>query len=761
MFTVRNAETDEIKYRVWMCGQSESGKIKDMLDAAWGPYGAFNFADLDGLFDTYRKAENKIRTAVLRLQYPIDLNVEDEKKYRVFLKRYGAKLVPDLIQSGDVEAISTLLDCGITKPDILTAWIELASSLQQNEVLALFIAHSSTIEGNSLSFSKKLPEEWTVKKNAPNAITRYNGTDLEVEFPSVINETQITTLADVGGKTPNNYKSIRRVVIPVGYSEIGANAFKGCTALEEIILPEGLLRIGNHCFEDCISLRRIHLPHSVITIGNSAFQGCTTLEEIIFSKELTEIGSNAFAGCRSLKEIDLGEKVRKIGSSCFTTAGLETVIFRGKSCYCPEHMCFNYPHYVYTDGTINALGIPASKHMPLSYVGYKSEEIKKQSSKDFLRGHVISSSGKLKAFPESGDLALFVETLGGHYSGRLGKDVDVLVTYQVIQTHPDVIEAASKGILVLSELEFLDLIKRQEPLPIVSRDESTAKKATKEQKTKKQDKDDPYRPAVMKKLWAFDYMEDGSIRLTNYKGREEAVQIPERIGTAPVTVLGEWLFSKYKERRSDEQKNYLSNVSKIVIPGSIHTIESLVFWGCEGLKEINIPETVQNIGSKAFSCCFSLADRDGFTIVRDVLYAYCGNRSAVHVPSTVKKIESEAFYDHDEITEILIPKQVQEIGSSAFSGCKGLADENGFVVIRGILYGYYKNEIALTIPDCVQDINPMAFAWNTVLKEIRISNSVSKIGFGAFMGCQLTIHAPAGSYAEQYAKENNIPFVAE
>ncbi len=26
---------------------------------------------------------------------------------------------------------------------------------------------------------------------------------------------------------------------------------------------------------------------------------------------------------------------------------------------------------------------------------------------------------------------------------------------------------------------------------------------------------------------------------------------------------------------------------------------------------------------------------------------------------------------------------------------------------------------------------------------------------------KVTIHAPAGSYAEQYAKENNIPFVAE
>ena len=27
--------------------------------------------------------------------------------------------------------------------------------------------------------------------------------------------------------------------------------------------------------------------------------------------------------------------------------------------------------------------------------------------------------------------------------------------------------------------------------------------------------------------------------------------------------------------------------------------------------------------------------------------------------------------------------------------------------------------------------------------------------------CHIAIHASAGSYAEQYAKENNIPFVAE
>lgn len=45
---------------------------------------------------------------------------------------------------------------------------------------------------------------------------------------------------------------------------------------------------------------------------------------------------------------------------------------------------------------------------------------------------------------------------------------------------------------------------------------------------------------------------------------------------------------------------------------------------------------------------------------------------------------------------------------------------------------------------------------------VHIPDSVTSIGEGAFSACkELTIHAPAGSYAEQYAKENNIPFVVK
>lgn len=45
---------------------------------------------------------------------------------------------------------------------------------------------------------------------------------------------------------------------------------------------------------------------------------------------------------------------------------------------------------------------------------------------------------------------------------------------------------------------------------------------------------------------------------------------------------------------------------------------------------------------------------------------------------------------------------------------------------------------------------------------IALPETITKIGETAFEGCEnLTIHAPAGSYAEKYAKKNDIRFIEE
>ena len=69
---------------------------------------------------------------------------------------------------------------------------------------------------------------------------------------------------------------------------------------------------------------------------------------------------------------------------------------------------------------------------------------------------------------------------------------------------------------------------------------------------------------------------------------------------------------------------------------------------------------------------------------------------------------------------------------------------------------------AVIVQECFVQIGENAFAGCVFMTDICLPASVVEIGVDAFKDChKLTIHAPAGSYAEDYAQENNIPFVAE
>ena len=75
---------------------------------------------------------------------------------------------------------------------------------------------------------------------------------------------------------------------------------------------------------------------------------------------------------------------------------------------------------------------------------------------------------------------------------------------------------------------------------------------------------------------------------------------------------------------------------------------------------------------------------------------------------------------------------------------------------------------ANTIPEGVERIEAASFSYCEKLKEIHIPSSVTFIqgeseeASSAFMESpNVTIYAPKGSYAEKYAKQENIKFVAE
>lgn len=118
--------------------------------------------------------------------------------------------------------------------------------------------------------------------------------------------------------------------------------------------------------------------------------------------------------------------------------------------------------------------------------------------------------------------------------------------------------------------------------------------------------------------------------------------------------------------------NLLQNIE---LPNSLNTIGSYAFYGCTALTSVEIPENVTQIGAYAFhktglktlnynaaNCVF-----DSNTGAFDVTPFYKGNIEELTIGQNVNAIPAYAF-DGNKISEIIIPPSVNKIGSSAFRG---------------------------------------------------------------------------------------------
>lgn len=127
-------------------------------------------------------------------------------------------------------------------------------------------------------------------------LTKYIGNDKEVVVPS---EIAGKAVVKIKGTFFDN-KTIEKVVLPNGITEIGEHTFLGCTNLNVVILPDSVETIDNYAFA-CCGLREIVLPVKTHYINKGAFWGCSKLtaieshaEPITMDGKALYIGQHAF-----------------------------------------------------------------------------------------------------------------------------------------------------------------------------------------------------------------------------------------------------------------------------------------------------------------------------------------------------------------------------------------------------------------------------------------------------------------------------------
>ena len=118
----------------------------------------------------------------------------------------------------------------------------------------------------------------------------------------------------------------------------------------------------------------------------------------------------------------------------------------------------------------------------------------------------------------------------------------------------------------------------------------------------------------------------------------------------------------------------MDKLTSIIIPNSVTSIGNNVFEGCTGLLSVEIGKGVSEIGDEAFKDCSSLASVKWNA-------KNCNDFSSEEIPFATNPITSFTFGDDVEripaylccnkidLSSVVIPNLVTEIGGSAFEGC--------------------------------------------------------------------------------------------
>ena len=215
-------------------------------------------------------------------------------------------------------------------------------------------------------------------------------------------------------------------------------------------------------------------------------------------------------------------------------------------------------------------------------------------------------------------------------------------------------------------------------------------------------------------------------------------------------------------------------LSRVVVPDSVERIGLGAFNGCKNLEGMTLPfigsdkdgavnsrlgyifstnATSNDLNSAVPSILWSVLVT-GDSDIGDRAFYGCNRLTNIVLSGKIERIGTAAFYNCTGLTDIEIPSTVTSIGGKAFSGCTSLNfteydkasylgnAENPYFVLVGV---DVNNITSCSVNADTKIIAGEAF-YSSVIKSIKIPNSVITIGERAFYNCGglTVIEIPSG-----------------
>ena len=461
------------------------------------------------------------------------------------------------------------------------------------------------------------------------------------------------------------------------------------------------------------------IPDGVCAIGVRAFMGCETVTSIFLPDSVKIIGDAAFEYCKSMTQIRLPKSMKLIRGAAFRScralasveipAGLEYIYqYTFEGCSCLKRVEVSEGITYIDNGGFSYCDELETLVLPMSVTKDLFMHVKT------LTGNygVLKNCGKLSSvvapgirltdFSDPKDKLMAVKGYMDERERFVDLDIAVSYDHYILSQKKRVLPHVFKQ----DHVQVLSLFVDNGKITKVNIDTDFLEPAIEANATQ----------CVSFLLnWKNENVPDGELLPTlklNEKAKKTEKKKVEKDPYDPEKMKELWS-SKKREDGTLELTKYKGTNKKINFPPRI------------GKKPVT------RLGDALFSRERDAKHRE-----------FAKQLAEVHIPEGIVEIGNEAFYGCSKLKLVELPASIEKIGSGAFFQCSKLSE--------------------ITFSERLTEICAGAFYNCVGLRDLVIPASVTQIGKNAFQTCyNLTIHAPAGSYAETYAKENNIPFVAE